>query len=209
MRVLLLVCGGVCALSIAAGAQQATPKSAPPAAGTQAPATQPQVAMPDAEKIVILVRTAVLTLNDAIQTGNFTVLRDVAAPGFRDANTAARLSQVFSSLAQQGFDLSDVATMAPQLAEPPVIDPKTNMLRIKGWFPAQPMQINFGLVFQPIGGKWRLFGISVNPDRAKDARRSGLAASPRWLASRSRQRLRRGGGRAPQKEGPVAGRYHA
>ena len=38
-------------------------------------------------------------------------------PGFRDANTAARLSQVFSSLAQQGFDLSGVATMAPQLAE--------------------------------------------------------------------------------------------
>lgn len=121
------------------------------------------MAMPGAEQIVILIRTAVLTLNDAVQTGNFTVLRDTAAPGFRDANTAARLSQVFANLAQQRIDLSSVATIVPQLAETPAIDPKTNMLRIKGWFPAQPMQIDFGLLFQPVGGRWRLFGISVNP----------------------------------------------
>ena len=131
--------------------------------------------MPDAEKIVVLIRTAVLTLNDAVQTGNFTVLRDIAAPGFREANTAARLSQVFSNLAGLDLDLSDIATMAPQLAETPVIDPKTNMLQVKGWFPAQPMQINFGLLFQPIAGKWRLFGISVNPTVPKPA---AAATSP-------------------------------
>ena len=132
--------------------------------------------MPGAETIVILIRTALLTLNDAVQTGNFTVLRDVAAPGFRDANTAARLSQVFSDLAQQGFDFSSVATIAPQLAETPTIDPKTNMLRVKGWFPAQPMQINFGLLFQSVGGRWRLFGISVNPSVPKAP--VAAAASP-------------------------------
>ena len=131
--------------------------------------------MPDAEKIVVLIRTAVLTLNDAVQTGNFTVLRDIAAPGFREANTAARLSQVFSNLAGLDLDLSDIATMAPQLAETPVIDPKTNMLKVKGWFPAQPMQINFGLLFQPIAGKWRLFGLSVNPTMPKPA---AAATSP-------------------------------
>jgi hypothetical protein len=36
--------------------------------------------MPDAEKIVLLVRTTLITLNDALQTGNFTVLRDIGAP---------------------------------------------------------------------------------------------------------------------------------
>ena len=50
--------------------------------------------MPDAEKIVLLLRTTLITLNDALQTGNFTVLRDMGAPGFRDANTAARLGAV-------------------------------------------------------------------------------------------------------------------
>ena len=38
--------------------------------------------MPDAEKIVLLLRNTLITLNDAIQTGNFTVLRDRGAPGF-------------------------------------------------------------------------------------------------------------------------------
>ena len=47
----------------------------------QAPAPpQSQVMMPDAEKIVLLLRTSILTLNDALQTGNFTVLRDMGAP---------------------------------------------------------------------------------------------------------------------------------
>ena len=63
-------------------------------------AEQPQLAMPDAEKIVLLVRTTLITLNDALQTGNFTVLRDIAAPGFREVNTAGRLAQSFSDLAR-------------------------------------------------------------------------------------------------------------
>src|SRR4051812_23617793 len=77
----------------------------PPAAAQAAPA---QVVAPDAEKIVLLLRTTLVTLNDAIQTGNFTVLRDVGAPGFRDGNSAARLSQSFSDLASKGVDLSAV-----------------------------------------------------------------------------------------------------
>ena len=125
--------------------------------------------MPEAEKIVVLIRTALLTLNDALQTGNFTVLRDVGAPGFREANSAARLSQVFSNLASLGVDLSVVAITPPQLAEPPVIDPNTGMLRVKGWFPGQPLQIDFALLFQQVAGQWRLFGISVNPTVPKAA----------------------------------------
>src|SRR5579885_3484421 len=62
----------------------------------EAQAPVQQVAMPDAEKIVLLLRTTLLTLNDALQTGNFTVLRDKGAPGFRNANTPAQLSQARS-----------------------------------------------------------------------------------------------------------------
>ena len=79
--------------------------------------------MPDAEKIVLLLRTSILTLNDALQTGNFTVLRDMGAPGFRDANTAARLSQSLSDLASKNIDLSPVSIIAPQLTEAPYARP--------------------------------------------------------------------------------------
>jgi hypothetical protein len=121
----------------------------------------PRVAMPDANKIVLLVRTALLTLNDALRSGNFTVLRDVSAPGFREANTAAQLARIFTSLQAQKIDLSAVATMVPKLSEKPAIGQRQR-LHIRGHFPGRPVQISFNLIFQVVRGHWRLFGISVN-----------------------------------------------
>lgn len=163
-----------CVLLLAAWAgafaqEKTVPKAAAPAAAakpkaeTAAPAQQPQVVMPDAEKIVLLLRVALITLNDALQTGNFTVLRDMGAPGFRDANTAARLSQSFSELAAKGVDLSSVSIIAPQLTEPPGLDQAKGMLHLKGYFPGQPVQINFEMLYQAVDGRWRLFGLSVQP----------------------------------------------
>ena len=119
--------------------------------------------MPDAEKIVLLVRTTLITLNDALQTGNFTVLRDIAAPGFREANTAGRLAQSFSDLIRKNIDLSAVTVITPQLTEPPSLDREKGMLRLKGYFPGEPVQINFELLYQAVDGRWRLFGLSVQP----------------------------------------------
>jgi hypothetical protein len=127
---------------------------------------------------VLLLRSTLLTLNDAIQTGNFTVLRDVGAPGFRDANSPARLSQAFSNLASQGVDLSAVTVIAPQLTEAPALDQQKGMLHLKGYFPGQPVQINFEVLYQSVGGRWRLFGLSVQPGTPAPApAQAGNAAS--------------------------------
>lgn len=131
------------------------------AAGARKAAPAPS--MPDAEGIVLLIRTTLITLNDAVQTGNFTVLRDRGAPGFRDANSAARLGVVFASLARRGVDLAAVSILAPQLDQTPAIDPKSHLLRIKGHFPGKPVRIDFDLLFQPVAGRWRVFGLSVQP----------------------------------------------
>ncbi|MGH6827178.1 MAG: hypothetical protein ACREC7_15920 [Methyloceanibacter sp.] len=139
--------------------QQAPAQPAPPSA--------PSVVMPDGEKIVLLVRTTLNTLNDAIQTGNYTVLRDRGAPGFREANSAARLSQIFSDFASRNVDLSVVSLISPQLTETPVLDQDKGMLNIKGYFPTQPVQINFELLYQAVEGRWRLFGLSVQPSNAE------------------------------------------
>ena len=124
----------------------------------------PQVTMPDAEKIVLLVRTTLITLNDALQTGNFTVLRDIAAPGFREVNTAGRLAQSFSDLTRKNIDLSAVTVITPQLTEPPSLDREKGMLR-----PGEPVQINFELLYQAVDGRWRLFGLSVQPSSSSKA----------------------------------------
>jgi len=139
--------------------------------------------MPDADKILLLVRTTLLTFNDALQTGNFTVRRDMGAPGFREANTAARLAQAFAPFAAQGVDLSAVAIAAPQLTEVPVLEGPRQMLHLKGYFPGQPLQIDFEILYEPVANRWRLFGLSANavpPHAALPTAKtpSGVPASP-------------------------------
>jgi hypothetical protein len=153
----------------------AEPKAAP---GPGVPQASPQVAIPDADRILLLIRTALLSLNDALQTGNFTVLRDTGAPAFREANTPARLSQAFSGLAAQGIDLSAVAVMAPQLTEVPRLDERS-MLHLKGIFPGQPLQINFEVIYAVVAGRWRLFGLSVAAVPPQAAQASAASPAPK------------------------------
>ena len=67
------------------------------------------------EQALYLIRSTLLTLNDANRSGNYTVLRDLAAPDFQARNTAADLSQIFSDLRRRNFDLYGAALLAPQL----------------------------------------------------------------------------------------------
>ena len=64
---------------------------------------------------VILIRSTRLSLNDAMETGNYTVLRDLATPSFREANSAGRLYQIFASLEAQHVSLA--ATTARSASE--------------------------------------------------------------------------------------------
>ena len=103
------------------------------------------------------------------------MLRDKGAPGFREVNSAARLARAFADLAGRGVDLSAVSVIAPQLTEPPTLDQQRGMLHLKGYFSGQPMQINFEVLYQSVGGRWRLFGISVNTSQTQPP---GSAAQP-------------------------------
>jgi hypothetical protein len=131
-----------------------------------APARAQAPAAPDGQGIRILVRTTLVALNHANRTGNYTVLRDLGAPGFRNANSAARLGQIFAELRQRNLDLGPVTVIEPKLQRDPFID-KQGFLRVTGFFPSRPVQINFDLVWQHSGGRWMLFGISVNPAAVK------------------------------------------
>ena len=133
---------------------------------------QPQPTLPvSVEQALYLIRSTLLTLNDANRSGNYTVLRDLAAPDFQAKHTAADLAQIFIDLRRRNFDLAAVALAAPQLSTPPYIDPD-KMLRLTGYFPTRPLQINFDLIFQNVTGHWRLFGISVATPQAPDVPQS-------------------------------------
>jgi hypothetical protein len=145
----------------------------PAAAAPQQPALPVSL-----EQALYLIRSTLLSLNDANRTGNYTVLRDLAAPDFQGANTAADLAQNFTDLRRRHFDLFTVALAAPQLTAPPALDDH-GMLRLTGFFPTRPLQINFDLLFQNTGGQWRLFGISVaTPQVAAQPEAPNAALAP-------------------------------
>jgi hypothetical protein len=165
----VLVCLG------APGPAAAQGKNGADTAKTPKPSA-PEPAVPSAESIVIMIRTALLNLDAAMATGNYTVFRDLAAPSLREANSAGRLYQIFSDLSAQRISLSAVAILVPKLPEPPAID-ANKRLRISGHFPGDPVQINFDLRFEAVAGQWRLFGIAVNPAKsASNAAGRGDAA---------------------------------
>lgn len=135
----------------------------PPSPRADQTAPQPSRVGPaqiDRNGVLILIRTVLLALDAANQTGNYTVLRDLGAPGFQSGNTAARLSEIFANLRNQKVDLSGVAVLDPQLTLLPQVE-ANGLMRMAGFFPSVPTQMNFEFLFAPTGGKWRLFGISV------------------------------------------------
>ena len=125
----------------------------------ETPAAAPKSAQIDRNGVLMLVRSTLLALDHANKTGNYTVLRDIGAPGFQ-SNTATRLGEIFAKLRNDNLDLSGVAVIDPQLNLLPQIE-ANGLMHIAGFFPSVPNQVNFDLTFAPVNGQWRLFGISV------------------------------------------------
>ncbi|MBK5199244.1 MAG: hypothetical protein JJE37_13355 [Methyloceanibacter sp.] len=99
-----------CGAALSASAQQAPQAGAPDAkgaspGGTPQQATQAkapaQPAKPGVDlKLIILIRTALIALNQANLTGNYSVLRDIAAPSSSRPTTlrgSARSSPICAS----------------------------------------------------------------------------------------------------------------
>ena len=123
-------------------------------------AAQDAVAMPHNLVLVQLVRSTMIALNHANSTGNYTVLRDLGAPSFRNANTSARLAVIFSKIRKKNLELRPLLVVDPVFAPPPGFD-KRGLLRLRGYFPTRPERINFNLSYQVVAKRWRLFSVSV------------------------------------------------
>jgi len=122
---------------------------------------QPQLQVPDNLKITILIKNALIALNNANLTGNYSVLRDLAAPGFGQANNPAKLAQVFQKLRDLKIDLAPTVLFKPVLTKQPFIA-KNGLLVMEGYFDTRPERVNFEFAFQMVGDQWKLFGLRVD-----------------------------------------------
>lgn len=112
-----------------------------------------------------LVRSTLMTLNDADRSGNYSVLRDLAAPEFQARNSPADLAQSFLDLRRRKFDLFAVSYATPQFTPTPQVD-ANGRIRLTGFFPTRPLRIRFDLIFQSVDGEWKLLAISVATPQA-------------------------------------------
>ena len=167
--VVIALAAGAFVMTRLPNAEAQAPKQQPPAQKQQ-PQQQSQAPKPaqiDRNGVLILIRETLLALDQANKTGNYTVLRDLGSPDFQ-ANTAARLAEIFAQQRHDNVDLSGVAVIEPQLTLLPQIE-ANGMMHMAGFFPSVPTQVNFELLYAPVGGRWRVFGLSVSFGQAAPA----------------------------------------
>ena len=120
------------------------------------------VPVPSQLELSKLVWSILVEVHHSNISGNYSVLRDLSAPAFQIQNNPARLTDIFSSLRKQNIDLSNVLLVAPSFTAPPrMVQP--DVMRTQGFFALRPKAIYFDLHFQWVQGRWRLYGISINP----------------------------------------------
>jgi hypothetical protein len=118
----------------------------------------------DRQLVDSLVRSTIVAFNQANLTGNFSVLRDLGSLEFQRVNTEQELAAQFSQFRALNLDIGLVTLYEPVFTPQPVID-QNGLMQLKGYFPTQPIRIEFDLVFALMEGRWRLQQISVNAKR--------------------------------------------
>ncbi len=165
MRELFCLAAVTCGLSLLNTAARAAENTA-----QKAPAPQQQVQQQAFDPLVaaMVVKSTVIALQHANQTGNFTVLHDMGTPVFRERFDATRLAATFSGLRARGINLTPALMLQPVLEKPAEVNAQ-KQLHLVGYFPTQPLQIRFEMVFLQIDGVWRVDGLAVDAQGAQTA----------------------------------------
>ncbi|WP_206435807.1 hypothetical protein [Tsuneonella rigui] len=146
--------------TLAAGTLGNTPLAAQSHGTIQPPVSARPV--PDQLEMTKMIWSTLLAVDHANRSGNYSVLRDMSAQGFQINNDPARLSQIFASLRETRIDLSNALLIAPTFLEAPR-QIQQDVFEVKGVFQLRPSAIQFDLYYQWEQGRWKLFGIDIQP----------------------------------------------
>src|SRR5437764_6514623 len=101
-----------------------------------------QLKVPNAELQEVLIKASLLSFNDANVTGNYAVLHARLSKPFREQFPPERLKETFKEFNDKRIDIDVVATYGPTYAAPPAIDAE-GKLAVRGFFPTEPVRVNF------------------------------------------------------------------
>jgi hypothetical protein len=131
-----------------------------------ASAAQAQNKVPSERGLEALVKTTLLTFNDANVTGNYEVFHAKLSKPFREQFPVERLVRRFQEFSKKHVDFDIIAALKPAYDPAPKVDDEGKLL-VKGHFPTEPLRVNFDLAFIPSDGEWKLISINVKIDDPK------------------------------------------
>jgi hypothetical protein len=129
------------------------------------PAAQAQNKLPTERVLEALVKSSLLSFNDANVTCNYTVFHAKLSKPFRQQFSPDKLKEIFREFAEKEIDIDIIATMKPTYDPAPSIDDDGKLI-VKGSFPTEPARVTFQLDFIPSDTEWKLVRINVKTTRA-------------------------------------------
>ena len=117
------------------------------------------VPAPDQQEIMI--KSSLLTFNDANLTGNYDVLQASMAKPFRDQYSADKLKEIFKQFADQKVSIRPVVIGKPVMTDEVKVDDRGALL-LHGYFDvAQNYRVTFSLDYAMSEGEWKPITIIV------------------------------------------------
>jgi len=126
-----------------------------------ASAANGQNKVPAARPLEALVKSSLMTFNDANLTGNYSVLYDKAAKPFRAQATVQKLVDAFKVYRDKKVNLASIVSADMDSSNKATID-SDGVLNLKGKFKDDDKRIRFDLKFVNEEGAWKMLGINVN-----------------------------------------------
>ena len=117
--------------------------------------------MPGPSAQEVLVKSILVTLNDAVAADNFTILHAKISKPFRDQFPPEKLRAVFKNLVEKHAVFDAVVAEKMIADEAAKIDEK-GVLRLKGRFQTSPKQVKYELGFIESEGAWKLSGVQID-----------------------------------------------
>lgn len=133
--------------------ERGAPRPAPRSAG--------DAREPDQREAEIMVKTALMSFNDANLTGNYAVFHARLAPAFQREFPPARLADVFRQFSDRRIDIAAISAARPSFGEGSGVE-ASGALKLRGQFDGPPRRVRFDLTYMQVEGRWRMVGINVN-----------------------------------------------
>lgn len=133
---------------------------APPGGPLVANPALPGPGIPRDDILEVMVKSTLMTFNDANLTGNYAVLSARMHSVFRQQAPPERLASVFAGFRTNKIDLAPLLAHKAVYTESPSID-ANGILSVKGQLETRPWRTSFDLAWRREQGGWWLWKINV------------------------------------------------